>query len=105
MPLVTLEEARFHLRVDDEFTDEMLEGKIQDASDILLDYLKIPSELNYWTAEIDSLDESFIVRTPGSIRAATLLILGALFDDHEGGDPISKAVQDLVIRFRDPSLA
>lgn len=43
---------------------------------------------------------------PGMVRSATLLVIAALDDDREGvTDPISVAVQSLLMRFRDPAVA
>lgn len=43
---------------------------------------------------------------PGMVQQATLLVIAALDDDREGAtDPISVAVQSLLMRFRDPAVA
>lgn len=102
MPLVTFDQAKTHLRVDDDDHDEEIEEIRIRASFILLDYLK--KDEDYWQ---DSTGEPADV--PGSVSAATLLICGALFENREGSDkdapPLSQAVMDLVHRHRDPALA
>lgn len=43
---------------------------------------------------------------PGSVQAATKLVLGVLYKDREGAqDPISPAVESLLRRYRDPAMA
>lgn len=107
MALVTLDEAKNHLHIELENTDhdDDLDLKREAASAILLDYLKVSED--YWQ---DS--NSAPVSPPYLIRAATLLILGALFENREGNpagqgvaEPLSQAVKDLVHRYRDPALA
>jgi hypothetical protein len=102
MALVTFEQAKRHLRVDDDDHDTEIEEIRVRASLILLDYLK--KDEDYWQdSALEPLD------VPGSISAATLLICGALFENHEGSEkdaePLSKSVLDLVHRHRDPALA
>jgi hypothetical protein len=96
--LVTLEEARVHLRLtEDEFDDADIAATVtfqaEAASDIVIDYIKRPD--HGWT-DADA---------PALVKSAILLVLGALFDNREGGDPISEAVQSLLWRYRDPALA
>ena len=87
--LVDIDMVKQHLRYEPGFTaaDETIAFKIDQASAIILDYLKI--------------DE-----TPdpvkGNIEAATLLCVEALFD---GGDPLSDTIKALLHRSRDPELA
>jgi hypothetical protein len=91
--LITLTEAKTHLRIYDDYYDTDLFLKGTAASEIILDYLKqLDSD---WTPET----------TPFKVKAATLLVLGALFEDREGGDPISPAVKSLLMRLRDPAYA
>jgi len=98
--LVTLEAAKAHLRVDDDTQDDEVETKLNDASDIIVDYLKRPD--HDWTDET----------VPGQVRSSVLLVLGALWENREGVgqyaeelDPISPAVVSLLMRMRDPALA
>lgn len=96
--LVTTAEAQRHLRLtdtdmEDEATAADVALKAEAASYIVIDYIKRPD--HEWT---DS-DAPFL------IKAAILLVLGALFEDREGGNPISEAVQSVLWRYRDPALA
>lgn len=95
MMLVDLETAKLHLRMDEDAAEEIIIKKIEQASSILIDYLKVSEDI--W--DIDSTESDPI---PGVIEAATLLVLEALFD---GGEPLSDTVKSLVHRFRDPALA
>lgn len=109
--LVTTEQAIAHLRLDDLLGSESvdlegqaqsladLELKIDQAEEIVLDYLK-RSESTWEDPET----------VPKPIQAATLLVLSALWDDRDGtgdGDYIKPdgAVARLLVRFRDPALA
>lgn len=108
--LVTQAQAAAHLRQDipgsgsaDEAGDaEMLADldlKIEQASEIVIDYLK-RSESSWEDPDT----------VPKPIQAAVLLVLTALWDDREGtgdGDYIlpGGAVARLLVRFRDPALA
>lgn len=88
MQLVDIEMVKQHLRYDLDFTaaDETINFKIDQASSIILDYLKV-----------DELDP-----VPEFIQAAACLSVEALFD---GGDPLSDTVKALLHRKRDPELA
>lgn len=85
--LVDLETAKDHLRMDADDADEIIFSKIEDATSIVLDYLKIEEEPD---------------PVPNFVRAATLLVVEALFD---GSDPLSDPVMRLLHRYRDPAFA
>lgn len=96
--LVTAEEARIHLRLtDSDIGDADIAATVdlqrEAATEIVIDYIKRPD--HGWTDE----DVPFLV------KAAILLTLGAIFDNREGGDPLSEAVKSLLRRYRDPALA
>lgn len=114
-PLITVDEAASHLRIDLEtdgaspatITDARLpdiEMKMAQATDIILDYLKIePTSPPKWTEET----------VPDRVRAAILLTLSSLYDDRDdgkliaglaGGDLFNPIVA-LLYRLRDPTLA
>jgi len=98
--LVTLSEAKAHLRIADDDQDTTLEERAADATAIVMDYLKrSPTE---WTAGT----------VPGPVRAAIFLVLGTLWRFRTGAgegaadqDPLSPAVRSLLARHRDPALA
>lgn len=96
--LVTEDEARRHLRLTESNMDDAdmaadVVMKTEAATEIVIDYIKRPD--HEWT----DADAPFL------IKAAIMLVLGALFDNREGGDPISEAVKSLLHRYRDPALA
>ncbi len=98
--LVSIDSAKAHLSIDWFDQDEELALKINDASDIVVDYLKRPD--HGWDVET----------VPGQVRASVLLVLGALWAQREGVgdnaadlDPISPTVVSLLRRMRDPALA
>jgi len=87
--LVDIDMVKQHFRYESDFTaaDETISFKIEQASSIVLDYLKI-------SEPPDPL--------PEFIQSATLLCVEALYD---GGDPLSDTVKALLHRSRDPELA
>jgi hypothetical protein len=98
MSLVTLDEARRHLQLTpSNMSDTDIAANVTDksnaATDIVIDYIKRPD--HEWT-DADA---------PPLVKAAILLVLGAIFDDREGGDPLSDAVKSILHRYRDPALA
>lgn len=98
--LVTFAEGKRHLREDEPSTsppselDLEIESKIEQATGVVLDYLKYPDVAANW-------DETTV---PPAVKAATLVVLSNLFD-HPEDDAISMNVQNLLRRFRDPALA
>ncbi|MFC7399584.1 head-tail connector protein [Chelatococcus sp. GCM10030263] len=96
MDLVSLETAKRHLNIDFTDRDADLDLKIEQASHIVVDYLKKPD--NGWTEET----------VPPLVQAAVLLVLADLYE-HRGddgkSDPISPAVENILRRYRDPALA
>lgn len=90
--LVTLAEAKSHLRVLNSDQDTDIGMKAEAASDIVTDYIKRPD--HEWT-DADA---------PALIKAAILLVLGDLFNDREGAG-LSEGVKAILHRYRDPALA
>jgi hypothetical protein len=98
MALITLEQAKQQLRIDYDDQDADLIMKMEQASAIIVDYLKKPD--HGWTAET----------VPPPVQAAILLVLTALWDDRDGsGDSDylapGGAVARLLARTRDPAFA
>jgi hypothetical protein len=90
--LVTLEEAKAHLRILSDDEDPDIQLKVNAASDILLDYIKRPDAT--WS-EGDA---------PPLVKAATLLMVGTLFND-AAADPLSDSIIRILHRYRDPACA
>ena len=95
MMLVDLETAKGHLSMDEDAADDIIVSKIEQASAILINYLKVDADL--WDQDSTESDP-----VPLTVVAAVLLVTEALFDGHE---PLSQTVKDLVHRLRDPALA
>lgn len=98
MALISLEEAKRHLRVMHDDDDAEIGDLVESASDMVLDYLKHAD--TGW-------DE---VGTPPLIKAATKIILAGLWRDREGtgeGDYFAPggAVARILARSRDPAIA
>lgn len=101
IPLVTLEQAKEHLHVTVSDQDSDIEGKVLQASAIVLRHAKkdvIPDE---WM--INTSPPSYDI--PYNIQAATLLQVGELYYKREAGiaNVLSDAVKALIDR--DPTLA
>ena len=98
MALISLEEAKRHLRILDDEDDIEVGEAIAAASDMVVDYLKRSD--TGWDEE----------GTPPLVKAATKLILAGIWADREGtgdGDYFASngAVARILARYRDPALA
>jgi hypothetical protein len=114
MSLITIEQANDHLRLDlesdgnspedfsgDERTPEVLR-KMDEATDAVLDYLKKQPDPP-WTVDT----------VPPRVRAATLIVLTALYDDKAAGEmlkalaggELNNPAVALLYRLRDPAIA
>lgn len=115
MNLVTLRQARHQVGVNHHDDDVLLEEKRFQASSIILDYLKLYDSGNYQSlSDFASWFDAFEEPTsaiPGVITAATLIVVGALYENRDGTDDnkspqtLSRTVVDLLMRRRDPSMA
>ena len=90
--LVTLDEAKADLRIDDDASDADVTLKVKIATGIVLEHIKV--EAPDWDDET----------VPGSVKAAILLVTRSLFDD-ETADPLSPIVRILLTGRRDPTIA
>ena len=89
--LVAIDVAKRALRVEGSDLDEDLLWRLEQATEIVIDYIKQPE--HEWTPET----------VPGPVSAAIILVTRSLFDGED--EPISDAVRALLHRFRDPALA
>lgn len=100
--LITLDQASTHLRISgDEYRDD-LELKMQQATDLVITYLRRPDHT--WT--VDTVDD---VEFP-IVQAAILEVLTNLFFDRGDRDkpsdgPITERVKRMLSMHRDPALA
>lgn len=97
MALVTLDQAKRQLRIDYDDENADLTMKMEQASAIIVDYIKRPD--HGWTEE----------NVPPLVQAAILLVLTDLWDRRNGSNKddsiLSRTVRDLLERYRDPALA
>ncbi|WP_226576662.1 head-tail connector protein [Acuticoccus sediminis] len=89
--LVTSEQVADRARIDPAHTSADLEYIADEATDIVIGYLKKPD--HGWTIET----------VPPRIRTAIIMVAKALYDDEE--TVLSDAVKSLLHRDRDPALA
>jgi hypothetical protein len=110
--LVTLEQAKSHLRIDGSDADADLTLKLVQAEAIVTDYLKVdPAMLDgsppAWSSSSPPL---WTERDVSVIQVAILLVLSALYDDEIErtlGDYLKDdgVISRLLMRLRDPALA
>lgn len=96
--LITFEQAASQLKLDDSAEqDEEVYREMDDATGIIIDYLKKPD--HGWT----------VTTVPSSVRQAILLVLTDVHEHRAPSDSqdlyITKAVKNLLYRQRDPALA
>lgn len=92
LSLISMDEAKMHLRIDDLESDADIETKAVMATAIIVDYIKNPD--HGWTVET----------VPQVIKVAVLLMLAQLFSDRENAT-ITDPIKNLLHRQRDPSIA
>lgn len=102
--LLTLDVAKEHLKPPGDIDDTRIQRLIIEASEIVLDYLKLPFD-SYQNSD-GTVNDSIL---PGAVRSATLLVLGSLYDNADGQNPdkqaLSEAVKSLLHSRRVPTLA
>ena len=99
--LVTINEAKRHLRVDFPDDDADIEFRMNAASEIVVDYIKRPD--HGWTD----------ATAPFLIKAAVLIVLENLYDYRGGEEPayaqadgyLTQPVTSILHRYRTPALA
>lgn len=101
--LITLEQAKMQVNQDGTHKDPDLQLKLTAASAIVMNYIKKSAPLDAWA--LGTSPETYEI--PADIQAATLLVLGELYENHEAStsNPISPAVQALLSQYWDPALA
>lgn len=109
MNLVTMTEAKEHLRVDHDLDDAQINRMRRQASGAVLDYMKIDIDETAFDY-VDEFGEPITNNIPQEVIAATLLALGALYENRDGDvfrspQPLSQAAMDLLWRHRDPAMA
>lgn len=106
--VITLQEAKDHLRVTSVADDGDINDKLSAATQVVIDYLTRRD--TDWNAEMAEWTSTTI---PASVRAAILVQLGELYrnrGDELDGRPagptsLSPTVTSLLMRYRDPGLA
>jgi hypothetical protein len=111
MLLVTLQQARDHLRSDTTADNADLTLKIHIASDAVVNYLKsaaydfLDSALEPF---LDSNDEPMDI--PYAVQGAVLMLIDILYNQRDGGEAFNpnylpQSVVSLLYPLRDPALA
>jgi hypothetical protein len=99
MGLITLAQAKQHLRPPGNIDDERISRMIEEATAITLDFIKEPMDAF-------QASDGTPVEVPGTVRSACLMILDALYDNADGTkNPLSPAVIALLEMHRMPTVA
>lgn len=99
--LVSLSQAKDHLRVDDDAHDADIESKIAQASDMVLARLKYATIPDEWTVNTSPVTYDI----PYRVHAYTLLICGELYHNREGSVFNIEAILKLLDNDRAPTVA
>jgi hypothetical protein len=93
MAMVTIQQAKDHLRITDDASNADLGMKVDQASAIVMNHLK--------SQAVAGWDDGSVV-VPGRVEAAVLLIVEYLYE-HQ---PIDwNVINGLLVSYRDPALA
>ncbi len=96
-PLVTLDEAKAHLKIEEADEDTDLQLKLDGAIELVVDYCDTQDPI--WSSDT----------VPARVKSAILLVLGNLYgsrgDKTPSGPPISQNVEDLLYKWHTPALA
>jgi hypothetical protein len=106
MALISFDAAKSHLRIhpDDTSHDVEVLAKMEQASAMVINYLKRPD--HGWDVDTDpTADEEFAIT-----QAAIFEVLANLFNDHGDREkptpgPITDRVRVMLVSLRDPALA
>lgn len=102
--LVSLDRAKAQQYITHSSDDLEVTLKVQEATDIVLDYIGDRANAHNWSAAYPLPEGALPV--PGVVSSAILLVFGALWEGREGAadspEPISPAVERLLRRYRDP---
>jgi hypothetical protein len=101
--LVSLEQAKAHLRVDDNSSDNDIEMKVEQASALILERCNSTA---YWRAITTTWTQDTV---PLSVQAAILVLLSHLHenrgDDMKADDVAWTAIERLIPMNKDPVIA
>ncbi len=105
--LVTMAQAKDHLRVAGSRFDSDIEFKMRAASNIVLNYLKIYPPDFYSPPSSPIWEEWDADGAPELVQMATLQVLSEMFENRESstGEILSQSVKDILWRWRDPAMS
>lgn len=100
--LISLVEAKEHLRRTDTAADPDIQRKIYQASAIVMTHCKLSELREEWILNHSPITQEI----PWDIKAATFLILGELFANRDSASNIDAILNNgLLSAYRDPTLA
>ncbi|MNU34504.1 Phage gp6-like head-tail connector protein [compost metagenome] len=92
--LATISDAKQRLRIDFEDDNALITSLLEEATDIVVGYIKKPD--HEWSA----------TTVPFRIKSAILLVTGSLYENRDAGEAVlTESVRALLHRDRDPALA
>lgn len=102
MAIVTLAYAKARVKIESNAEDEVLELMLEEASAVVVDYLKL--DVN--TYDLAYQDESDWTEAPEPVKAAVLMAFSTMERHRDGSeDPLTPGVKSILHRLRDPSIA
>ncbi|ULR87182.1 head-tail connector protein [Comamonas sp. B21-038] len=116
MEIITITQAREHLRSDTNDDDADLHMKIDAATDAVLDYISVPaSDLFDADGEPKTGEDGQVVRGARRVQQAILLTVGWFYEDRDGsmeqavktghGYPLPRGATALLYSLRKPTIA
>jgi hypothetical protein len=102
MAIVTADQITDHLRLAPGQDANKVALLVEQSTAAVLDYLRMTEDELLLAAGIDGVPAATV---PALATAAALIVAGDLYANREGGDPISKAVKDLLARWYVPGFA
>jgi hypothetical protein len=121
MKLITVAQARAHVRVDHQAEDAQLDEFVEAASAAVVNYLKSGADVFLNTLGLpeeiysdDSPPQVIAYAVPAEVQVATKILVGYFFRNRDGREPnadgwqpgyLPPAVTALLYPLRDPALA
>lgn len=107
--LVTFAQAKAQLSVDHDLDDDLINDIRSRASASVVNYCKIDIDETAFNW-VDLFYEPITANLPPEVAAATLLVIGAMYENRDGDvfrspQPLSQPAMDLLWRHRDPAMA
>lgn len=108
IPFVDLDQVKSRLNIVGDRFDTDLVLMIEEATDMVRDYLKLPITEETSPEEYSAVLEQWDLNgVPPRVQAVTKQIVAAMFlhRESDNGDMLTAKIEKILIRLRDPALA